>query len=201
MSSSPRTGRSGVASRVVDFWRQHHLVSSLSVGLMTEVLLATAEPEGRGRMLAVKRVLRGCVGEPLVESLFAEEANLAVRLRTPTSSRPSTSATIATARSAWSWSTWTARRSRSSSIATTVALDIGQLHLGRRAFLGVTLAGSSEPRDVPFDDVVCDALERYVSDRRSRIRSDGSNALFLWDQGTRLPAEVARAVMRVGWSG
>lgn len=186
---------------MVDFWRQHHLVSSLSVGLMTEVLLATAEPEGRGRMLAVKRVLRGCVGEPLVESLFAEEANLAVRLRTPTSSRPSTSATIATARSAWSWSTWTARRSRSSSIATTVALDIGQLHLGRRAFLGVTLAGSSEPRDVPFDDVVCDALERYVSDRRSRIRSDGSNALFLWDQGTRLPAEVARAVMRVGWSG
>jgi hypothetical protein len=71
-----------------------------------------------------------------------------------------------------------------------------ELHLGRRAFLGVKLAGSSEPRDVPFDDVVCDALERYVSDRRSRIRSDGSNALFLRDQGTRLPAEVARAVMK-----
>jgi integrase len=83
-------------------------------------------------------------------------------------------------------------------IATAVALDIGQLHLGRRAFLGVTLAGSSEPRDVPFDDVVCDALERYVADRRSRIRS---NALFLWDQGTRLPAEVARAVMMAGRSG
>jgi serine/threonine protein kinase len=86
-------------------------------------------------------------------------------------------------------------------IATAVALDIGQLHLGRRAFLGVTLAGSSEPRDVPFDDVVCDALERYVSERRSRIRSDGSNALFLWDQGARLPAEVAHAVMRAGRSG
>lgn len=65
----------------------------------------------------------------------------------------------------------------------------------------MTLAGSSEPRDVPFDDVVCDALERYVADRRSRIHSDGLNALFLWDQGTRLPAELARAVMRAGRSG
>lgn len=86
-------------------------------------------------------------------------------------------------------------------IATAIALDIGQLHLGRRVLLGVKLAGSSEPRDVPFDDVVCDALERYVADRRSWIRSDGSNALFLWDQGARLPAELARAIMRAGRSG
>ena len=50
----------------------------------------------------------------------------------------------------------------------------------------------------PFNDLVCEALERYVSHRRSRIRSDGPNALFLWDQGTRLPAEVARVIMRCG---
>ena len=67
-----------------DFWLRYDLVRRLAVGVMTEVLLArSAEPKGGSRLAAVKCVARGCVGEPLVESLFAREATLAARLSHP----------------------------------------------------------------------------------------------------------------------
>lgn len=55
-----------------NFWGGNDVVRRLAVGVMTEVLLArSAEPNGGSRLAAVKCVARGCVGELLVESLFA----------------------------------------------------------------------------------------------------------------------------------
>lgn len=67
-----------------NFWGGNDVVRRLAVGLMTEVLLArSVEPNGGSRLAAVKCVARGCVGESLVESLFAREATLAERLSHP----------------------------------------------------------------------------------------------------------------------
>jgi len=90
MSSSRETPRRKVDSRPKapvrpDFWHQYAFVRTLAVGLTTEVVAATAAKPGAecGRMVAVKRVARGCVGEPLVESWFAREASVAARLSHP----------------------------------------------------------------------------------------------------------------------
>jgi serine/threonine-protein kinase len=67
--------------KALDFWRGFDLVRRLAAGAMTEVLLVRHRE--RGQTVAVKRVARGCVGEPLVESMFEAEAMLAVRLSHP----------------------------------------------------------------------------------------------------------------------
>ncbi len=84
------------------------------------------------------------------------------------------------------------------SINTAVGLDIGQLHLEKGVFLDVVLPGAREPREVRFNHLVREALELWVLHRRSRIRGNGSSALFLWDYDARLPAEVARMIMQCG---
>lgn len=84
------------------------------------------------------------------------------------------------------------------SMQTAVGIDIEQLDLKASAFLHVKLPGSDERRTVPFNDVVRDALERYVLHRRAHIGPGDSRALFLWDRGTRMPVEVVREIMRSG---
>jgi hypothetical protein len=86
------------------------------------------------------------------------------------------------------------------SIDTSVGLDIGQLHLEKGVFLDVVLPRARAPREVRFNHLVREALELWVLHRRSRIRGNGSSALFLWDYDARLPAEVARDQSgRGGW--
>ncbi len=84
------------------------------------------------------------------------------------------------------------------SMQTAVGIDIEQLDLEASAFLHVKLPGSDERRTVPFNDVVRDALERYVLHRRAHIGPGDSRALFLWDRGTRMPVEIVREIMRCG---
>lgn len=75
-------------------------------------------------------------------------------------------------------------------------LELEQLDLDARAFLNVKVAGNGEPRTVPFNDLVTEALERYVEDRRALLRGADVPALFLTKRGRHLSARDLRARMR-----
>lgn len=89
------------------------------------------------------------------------------------------------------------------SIDTSVGLDIGRarhrsaasregrLH-GRRAAARPGAAGGTLQPSGPRGP------RTLVLHRRSRIRGNGSSALFLWGHDARLPAEVARMIMQCG---
>ncbi len=75
-------------------------------------------------------------------------------------------------------------------------LEIEQLDLDARAFLHVKVAEGSEPRTVPFNDLVTEALERYMEDRRAFLQGAGRSALFLTKRGRHLSARDLQALMR-----
>ncbi|HEX8107862.1 MAG TPA: hypothetical protein VF516_09025 [Kofleriaceae bacterium] len=62
----------------------------------------------------------------------------------------------------------------------------GMKPLEKGVFLDVVLPRAREPREVRFNHLVREALELWVLHRRSRIRGNGSSALFLWDYDARL---------------
>lgn len=75
-------------------------------------------------------------------------------------------------------------------------LELEQLDLDARAFLHVRMAEGSESRTVPFNDLVTEALERYMEDRRAFLQGAGRSALFLTRGGRHLSARDVQALMR-----
>lgn len=75
-------------------------------------------------------------------------------------------------------------------------LELEQLDLDARAFLHVKAAEDGEPRTVPFNDLVTEALERYMEDRRAFLQGAGRSALFLTRRGRHLSARDVQALMR-----
>ncbi|HEU4732400.1 MAG TPA: tyrosine-type recombinase/integrase, partial [Kofleriaceae bacterium] len=75
-------------------------------------------------------------------------------------------------------------------------LDLEQLDLEARAFVDVEAPDGGERRTVPFNDLVTEALERYVEDRRALVRHAELRPLFLTKRGRRMSVRAVHEVMR-----
>jgi serine/threonine-protein kinase len=65
-------------------------------------------------------------------------------------------------------------------------LDLEQLDLEAREFVDVRVTEDGEPRTVLFNDLVCEALERYVEDRPALVRRADLRPLFLTKRRKRM---------------
>jgi serine/threonine protein kinase len=75
-------------------------------------------------------------------------------------------------------------------------LDLEQLDLESRTFVDLDAMDGVEPRTVPFNDLVTEALERYVEDRRALVRRADLPALFLTKRCRRITVRGVQELVR-----
>jgi serine/threonine protein kinase len=75
-------------------------------------------------------------------------------------------------------------------------IDLEQLDLEARTLVDVRVAEDDEPRTVPFNDLVTEALERYVEDRRALVRRADLRPLFLTKRYKRMSVRAVRELVR-----
>jgi serine/threonine-protein kinase len=75
-------------------------------------------------------------------------------------------------------------------------LDLEQLDLEAREFVDVEAPDGGELRTVPFNDLVTEALERYVEDRRALLRHADLRPLFLTKRCKRMTVRGVQELVR-----
>ena len=76
-----------------------------------------------------------------------------------------------------------------------VSLDLSQVDFGRREFLSVLTKGGKR-RSLPFNDLVAEALERYLAERWRFRPTPEVGALFLSDRGARLSVRTVEQMVK-----
>jgi Protein kinase domain len=75
-------------------------------------------------------------------------------------------------------------------------LELDQLDIEARALLRVRVADSYEPKTIPFNDLICAALQRYAEDRRSLARGAARAPLFLTKRGKGVSPRAMQELLR-----